>query len=416
MKKRYILLFVFVIFAVITYLDRNNVSVLSKQITEDLNLTDTQWGLVLGAFSLAYGFFEIPTGMMVDKHGPKWTLIRIVIWWSIFTMLTGFAQGFYFILITRFLFGAGEAGAFPTVSVTISRWFPAIQRGRIQSVVWMGSRLGGALAPFITISLAHTYGWRMVFFIFSGVGMLWVIGWWLWFKDEPKDMAGITAEEVKYIEESRSIKTTVHKLLPFGTIIKSANLWALMGMYHFLLYGAYFYMSWIQKYLEKGRHVAKADLAWMQSLPFIMGMIGCLCGGFVSDYLVKRIGLKLGRRYVGMFGLVMAGVCMLVASSIPENNVAIIFLALGLAFKDFTLPVAWAVATDIGGKNAGTVSGTMGFAGQMGSVIMASAFGYILTSTGGNYEMPVRIIGVLVIIGGLLWLRIDASKPIELEN
>ena len=132
MKKRYILLFVFVLFAIITYLDRNNVSVLSKQITEDLNLTDTQWGLVLGAFSLAYGIFEIPTGMMVDKYGPKWTLIRIVIWWSIFTMLTGFAQGFYFILITRFLFGAGEAGAFPTVSVAISRWFPAIQRGRIQ--------------------------------------------------------------------------------------------------------------------------------------------------------------------------------------------------------------------------------------------------------------------------------------------
>jgi MFS transporter, ACS family, glucarate transporter len=415
MKKRYQLLLVFVIFAIITYLDRNSISVIGTKITDELQLSDKQWGLVLGAFSLAYGAFEIPTGILVDKYGPRITLFRIVIWWSIFTILTGFVQGFYMLLIVRFLFGAGEAGAFPTASVAIARWFPAVQRGSIQSVVWMGSRLGGALAPFLSVMLANAYGWRPVFYIFGSLGAIWAIYWWFWFKDEPRDMKGITDEEVKEIEEGRSLKTISHSLLPWKTFLKSANLWALMGMYHCLLYGAYFYMSWMPKYLEKGRGIDKSDLSWMVSLPFILGMAGCLAGGFASDYLSKKKGLKFGRRYVGMFGLVMAGICMITGSLIVDTSWAIIFLALGLAFKDFTLPVAWAVATDIGGKNAGTVAGTMGLAGQLGSAIMASAFGYILTST-GSYEIPVRIIGFLVIVGGLLWFKIDASKPLDAEN
>lgn len=414
MKTRYQVLLLFVIFAIITYLDRNSISVVGSRITDELNLSDKQWGLILGAFSLAYGAFEIPTGMLVDKYGPRITLFRIVIWWSFFTILTGFAQGFYFLIIVRFLFGAGEAGAFPTTSVAIARWFPAIQRGRIQSIVWMGSRLGGALAPFLSIILADMYGWRAVFYIFGSLGAIWAIVWWFWFRDEPRDMKGISPEEVEEIEESRSLKSTNHRLIPLKVLLKSANLWALMGMYHCLLYGAYFYMSWMPKYLEKGRGIDKADLGWMVSLPFILGMAGCLAGGFASDYLTKVRGIKFGRRYVGMFGLVMAGICMIIGSLIPETNIAIIFLSLGLAFKDFTLPVAWAVATDIGGKNAGTVAGTMGLAGQLGSAIMASAFGYILTST-GSYEIPVRIIGCLVIIGGLLWFRIDASQTLEEE-
>ena len=227
-------------------------------------------------------------GILVDKYSPRITLFRIVIWWSFFTILTGFATGFYFLLIVHFLFGAGEAGAFPTASVAIARWFPVAERGRIQSIMWMGSRLGGAMAPILSIWLANVYGWRTVFYIFGSLGVLWVTLWWFWFKDEPRDMKGITVAEIKEIEEGRSIKSTSHALLPWKTVLRNGNLWALMGMYHFLLYGAYFYMSWMPKYLEKGRHIPKADLGWMISLPFILGIGGCLLGGFASDYLVKN--------------------------------------------------------------------------------------------------------------------------------
>lgn len=415
MKKRYQLVIIFVIFAIITYLDRNSISSLGDDITKELGLTDIQWGYVLAAFSFAYGAFEIPTGILVDKVGPKLTLFRIVIWWSLFTILTGFVSGFYFLLIVRFLFGAGEAGAFPTISVAIARWFPSIERGRIQSVVWMGSRLGGALAPISSIWLAESFGWRGVFFIFGSMGLVWALGWYFWFKDEPRDAKGISEAEVIEIEQGRSKRSSSHALLPWKTVLKNPNLWALMGMYHCLLYGAYFYMSWMPKYLQNGRGIPKSELGWMVSLPFVLGMVGCLAGGFASDYLVKKKGLKFGRRYVGMFGLVMAGICMIIGSFTQDTSVAIIFLGLGLAFKDFTLPVSWSAATDIGGSFAGSVSGTMGLAGQMGSVVMASAFGYILTST-GSYEMPVRLIGIVVILGGLLWFKIDASKPLIMEE
>jgi sugar phosphate permease len=431
MQKRYQLVVVFVIFAVITYLDRNSISSVGSMITDELGLDDIQWGLILSAFSLAYGAFEIPTGIMVDKIGPRRTMFRIVLWWSAFTIITGFATGFklgsmaigafYVLIVVRFLFGAGEAGAFPTASVAIGRWFPLKERGGIQSIMWMGSRLGGALAPLLSIYLADLYGWRAVFWIFGSLGVLWAIYWWFWFKDEPRDMPNISPEEVALIEAERSIKKPSHKLLPWKTVFSNRSVWGLMLMYHCLLYGAYFYMSWMPKYLEKGRHIPKEDLGWMVSLPFVLGMGGCLLGGFASDYFAKRRGLTFGRRYVGMLGLCMAGICMIIGSFIKDNNVAIVFLGLGLAFKDFTLPVSWAAATDIGGKYAGSVAGTMGLAGQLGSVVMASAFGYILTQTKlwygqADYELPVRIIGVIVSLGGLLWFMVDAGKPIVVDD
>ncbi len=425
MKKRYQLVTLFVIFAVITYLDRNSISSMGDDITKELGLTDIQWGWVLAAFSLAYGAFEIPTGMMVDKIGPRITLFRIVVWWSIFTVLTGLVtdfnifgmtvSGFYFLIVVRFLFGAGEAGAFPTVSVTVARWFPLAERGGIQSIIWMGSRLGGALAPVLSIGLAEMYGWRTVFYLFGSLGMVWAAAWWFWFKDEPRDMAGISTEELQLIEENRSVKKPSHTILPWRTVLKNKSLWSIMAMYHCLLYGAYFYMSWMPKYLQKGRGIPKEDLGWMVSFPFVLGMAGCLIGGFASDYFAKKKGLTFGRRYVGMFGLVMAGICMIIGSYIADTNIAIIFLGLGLAFKDFTLPVSWSAATDIGGKYAGSVSGTMGLAGQLGSVVMASAFGYILTAT-GSYELPVRIIGCIVAMGGLFWFGVDAGTPLVPEE
>ncbi|MFN8357859.1 MAG: MFS transporter [Spirosomataceae bacterium] len=425
MQKRYQLVLVFVIFAVITYLDRNSFSSIGEDITRELGLSDKQWGLLLSAFSLAYGGFEIPTGIMVDKVGPRRTLFRIVVWWSTFTILTGLAtdfhigsmvvSGFAYLLVVRFLFGAGEAGAFPTVSVAIARWFPLKDRGGIQSIVWMGSRLGGALAPILSIWLAESYGWRGVFYIFGSLGILWAIYWFVWFKDEPREVKGISTEEVNLIEAGRSIKKNSHSLLPWGTVLKNPNLWALMAMYHCLLYGAYFYMSWMPKYLQNGRGIPKSDLGWMVSLPFVLGMAGCLIGGFASDYFVKKRGLTFGRRYVGMVGLCMAGLCMLAGSFTENINVAIVLLGLGLAFKDFTLPVSWAAATDIGGSHAGSVSGTMGLAGQLGSAIMATAFGFILHET-GSYELPVRIIGCIVFLGGLLWFKIDAGKPLVVEE
>lgn len=412
LDKRYVVLIVMSIFSIITYLDRTSISITGNKITSELGLSITQFGWVLAAFSFAYGIFEIPTGILGDKLGPKKILTRIVIWWSLFTILTGFSYTFTALLIIRFLFGVGEAGAYPNATVVISKWFPKGERGRAQSFIWIASRIGGALAPFLSVFIMNTFGWRWVFYIFGTLGIIWAIFWNYWFKDEPREMKGIKSKEIELIESKREVKSLGHGLLSIKNILKNKNVWFLMGMYHCLLYGAYFYLSWMPKYLKNGRNVGDDEIAFMASLPFILGTIGCFIGGFSSDFLSKKYGLKWGRRSVGMFGLIMAGICMITATFILDNTVSIIVLSLGLAFKDFTLPVSWATAADIGGENAGSVAGAMGMAGQLGSTVMSISFGYILSMT-GSWELPLQIIGVIVIIGGLLWLKIDPSKKIN---
>jgi MFS transporter, ACS family, glucarate transporter len=414
MKKRYEVLALLGVFSIITYMDRTSISLTGDSITTDLDLTEKQFGFIAAVFAFAYGVFDIPTGMLGDKWGPRKVLIRIVIWWSIFTIITGFSYSFLMLVVVRFFFGMGEAGAYPNATVAISRWFPKVERGRAQSIVWMGSRIGGALTPFLVIPIMANYGWRWVFYIFGAIGFVWVLIWALWFKDEPRDMKGISDAEVKEIEEGREVKSASHALswASWKHILKSGNLWALMMMYHCLLYGAYFYLSWMPKYLKKGRGVADEDMAFMASLPFILGVLGCFIGGFASDALSKKYGLKLGRRIMGMSGLIMAGICMIAATFIANNSISIVVLSLGLAFKDFTLPVSWAVAGDIGGKNSGSISGAMGMMGQLGSAVMSILFAYIL-SLSGSWEIPVQVMGCIVIVGGLLWLKIDASKKIE---
>jgi MFS transporter, ACS family, glucarate transporter len=410
-NKRYQVLTVLGIFSIITYLDRQSMAITGDAVTKDLGLTDTQFGWILFAFTIAYGAFDIPTGWLGDKFGPKKTLMRIVIVWSVFTILTGFATSFLMLFIVRFLFGMGESGAYPNATVAISRWFPSYERGRAQSIVWMCSRMGGALAPFFILPIANAYDWRAVFYIFGAIGIVWAIGWYYFFQDEPRNMPNITPEEVAIIEENRTVKSASHGSLSWKTIATNPNLWALCGMYYCLLYGAYFYMSWLPKYLSQGRGIPKEQLTYMTSLPFIMGIVGCLVGGFASDYLSKKYGLKWGRRSVGMAGLILSGIMILIATNIQDNSTAIIFLSLGLAFKDFTLPVSWSVASDIGGKNAGVIAGTMGMCGHIGSSMMSVGYGYVKTST-GSWEIPTQLIGLVVIIGGLLWFKIDASKPI----
>jgi ACS family glucarate transporter-like MFS transporter len=414
MQKRFWVLFILAIFSIITYIDRTSISITGSLITQDLHLSEKEFGWILGSFAFAYGIFEIPAGLWGDLKGPKSIILRIVLSWSVFTILTGFSYSFTMLFIIRFLFGMGEAGAYPNATIVIQKWFPKQETGRAQSIIWIASRIGAALAPFLAVSIMMTLGWRYVFYIFGVIGLLWAIFWGFWFQNEPKNMPGIKEAELKHIEEGREIKTHKNSLQVFLKIIKTPNVWALMSMYHCLLYGAYFYLSWMPKYLKNGKHIDDAHIAFLASLPFILGTIGCFSGGFLSDFIAKKKGLKWGRRSVGMFGLIMSGCCMVGSTLIADPTTSIIVLAFGLAFKDFTLPVSWATSADIGGQNSGAVAGAMGMAGQLGSTIMSIAFGYILTAT-GSWDIPVRIIGIIVICGGFIWLKIDPTKKIVFE-
>jgi MFS family permease len=178
-QKKYFILFLLSLLSIITFLDRNALSIAGVRITQELELSESQFGWILTAFTLSYGLLEIPMGLWGDRFGEKKVIIRIVVWWSLFTAFTGLVTGFASLFVVRFLFGAGEAGAYPNTAIAIRKWFPTMERGRAQSFIWMASRMGGAITPFIVVPLQIQFGWRATFYFLGVIGLVWVVLWWL---------------------------------------------------------------------------------------------------------------------------------------------------------------------------------------------------------------------------------------------
>ena len=410
MKIRHRVLFMLFLLSIITFLDRVCMNVVSKYVKADLHLDNQSFGYILGAFSLAYALFELPTGILGDRLGPRKILTRVVFWWSGFTALTGTAFGFVYLLIVRFLFGVGEAGAFPNASIVISRWFPAVEVGRAQSVIWAAGRIGGALTPLLVIPLVHTFGWRYAFFILGVVGSAWALVWYFWFRDNPAEHSGITSQEIEEIESARRQAPVSHKI-SWQTIIRNPNIWVLMLMCHLFFYASYFFTNWSSTYFQEGRQMSEDQAKNFVSLSYFLGAIGCVVGGFASDILSEKLGLKLGRRIVGIAGLGLSSICFLAAGLTIDNETSGYLLALCVFLKDLTLPVAFAVCVDIGKRNSGTVTGAMNFAGQMGGFFITIIFGIIVQQT-GNFNYPLFLIAGCLIVASGLWFFIDPTKEI----
>jgi MFS family permease len=158
---------------VITYLDRVCISVAGPRMQEALHIGPVAWGWVTGVFTISYAAFEIPSGALGDRIGPRRVLTRVVLWWSAFTSLTGAMTGYYPLLLTRFCFGMGEAGAFPIATRSLSRWMLPAERGFAQGVTHAGSRLAAAATPLLVVAIIAARGWRAPFFLFGTLGIAW---------------------------------------------------------------------------------------------------------------------------------------------------------------------------------------------------------------------------------------------------
>jgi sugar phosphate permease len=409
MKYRYKVLSILVVLSVITFLDRVCMNVVSKYVKEDLHLDNQQLGFILGAFSLSYALFELPTGILGDRIGPRKVLTRVVIWWSACTALTGAAFGYVYLIVIRFLFGAGEAGAYPNASIAIARWFPAHETGKAQSAIWAAARLGGALTPLMVIPLVHAVGWRMAFLVLGCIGMVWAICWHAWFRDEPSQMKGISPNEIIEIEAAR--KQIISHNIEWKKVIVDPNIRNLMLMCHLFFYASYFFTNWSATYFQEGRGLSEEDSKNFIALSYFLGAIGCVVGGFVSDWLVKKRGLVFGRRAVAVVGLGLSAVFFLFAGLTTNNQLAGYLLACCVFSKDLALPVAFATCVDIGKQHAGTVTGTMNFAGQLGGFFITIIFGIIVKQT-HNFQLPLFLISGCLLVSALLWLKIDPTKEI----
>lgn len=403
MKKKNIILTMLIILGVVTFLDRINISVAGSSIMKDLNLTPEEWGWVQSAFILSYGLLQVPMGAFGDRHGHRKVLTLIVLWWSLFTALTGMAGGLASLLVIRFMFGVGEAGSSPCSTGVISRWFEKHEVGKAQGYVWAASRMGGALTPFVVIPVMAWLGWREAFYLLGGVGVIWAIIWYGFYRDKNVETAPLSENEPAKKQH-----------INWGAILKNRQFWIICSMYFFYAFGSWFFFSWFPTFMELGRGFEKSELTYAVAVPFVMSMIGNISGGYLTDKLTKKYGLKIGRKALGSSSLAISAVCMFLAAFIPGKMTVFIFLSLCFGIFDLMLPSAWALCIDLGKKNAGAISGAMNTFGNIGGFCCGILFGYLVQSS-NNYNLPLYMIAGMLIISAILFAFINPTKPIVEE-
>ena len=469
------------VLSMITYLDRVCFSSGQTDLIRDLGLkteADLKWAFT--AFALAYALFEVPSGWLGDVFGPRKVLIRIVLWWSAFTAITGLVgywawSGWTFtvgpwtltfgwmavLVMVRFLFGMGEAGAYPNITRALHNWFPLQERGFAQGCVWMSGRLAGGLTPIIwallvagiattvtteagekitqTIVAPLFSSWRHAFWFFGIVGIVWCVLFYLWFRNRPEEKSTVNAEELKWIRSGAVGTEAAHKGIPWRKLLRSRNLWLLCLMYACQAYPWYFYITYLPKFLEEHHGVSPTSLlgAVYKGGPLWLGACGCLLGGILTDLYIRRTGnRRMGRKLFGMVGHAATGACFLVAPWAPTAFTFFLAIALAGFFTDLTMGPAWATCQDIGRRYSAIVAGFMNMVGNAGGALASFLSGAILEwSTASHaqqlgvevgslspaealagrlsgYHVNFAVFASVCVVSVLCWSLIDASKPV----
>ncbi|HEY1342043.1 MAG TPA: MFS transporter [Bryobacteraceae bacterium] len=394
--------------AAVTYLDRVAISILAPAIMRDLSLSRIEMGYAFSAFTFAYAIFEIPTAWWADRIGSRGVLTRIVTWWSGFTMLTGAAFSYPAMLAVRFLFGIGEAGAWPNAARVFSRWIPERERGRVQGIFFAGAHLSGGLTPGLVAWMAAYLSWRLVFFSLGFVGLAWAIAWYSWFRDEPRDHPAVEAAEREMIEKERGMPAA-HSGGGWGEVFRTPGLFPLCLQYVANTYGFYFFITWLPTYLAKARGMQSAQLAIFSGLPLLLSVIGDITGGMTTDALSRRFGVRIGRSGVGTGAYLLAAIVMLSGTLAADAKTAGTLIAVAGALSMFTLAPSWATAIDLGGRHAAVLSATMNTAGQVGGIMSPIVLAYIVEKY-GDWSMPLHVLSALYLVSSIAWLFIDPAR------
>jgi MFS family permease len=412
-KARYVVTAFAVALAIITYIDRVGISVAAPYIRQDLGLTTIQLGWALSAFGWAYALFEIPGGWLGDRIGPRKVLMRIVIWWSIFTAATGWTWNASSLVVTRALFGAGEAGAFPNLTRVFTTWLPVKERERAQAILWLSTRVSGAFTPLLVASLIAAISWRRTFELFGVIGIIWAILFFRWYRDAPSEHPAVNQRELALLPPAHET-AIAHGGVPWGLIFSTTSVWLLSIQYMCLAYGWWFYINWLPTYLRDARGTSLRMGALLAGLPLLLGGLGCL----VSAWLVPRLrrltgSVSVARRIIAVTGFVGASICIFVFIGIEDPVRAMFVLGMAGFFNDFVMPAAWASTMDIGGRYSGTVSGAMNMMGSIAGASSTLVVGYLLAWTANDWTLTFQISAAIYLVGAVCWLFLDSHTPLQ---
>lgn len=386
----------------VTYLDRVAIGTLQVQIRSDLGLSLDQMSWVFSSFAFAYAIFEIPTAWWADRIGSRRVLTRIVVWWSAFTMLTGAAFSYWSMLALRWLFGMGEAGAWPNVGRIFSRWIPARERGRVQGIFFSGAHLAGGLTPAVVTWLATFLSWRWIFVVCGSTGLIWAIAFYRWFRDEPRDHPSVSAAERDFIEAGRVVEGS-HAHAHWTRILREPGIVPLCIQYFANSYGYYFFITWLPEYLRTARGMADTELAIFAGLPMMLSAAADITGGMTTDFLARKLGVRNGYRFVGGVAYLLAAVVMAAGAAASDGQVSGLLIAIAGALSMFTLAPAWATALGIGGEQAGLMGAVMNTSGQIGSILSPLVLARIVGRT-GDWSLPLYVLASLYAVAALCWV------------
>ncbi len=412
---RYKMVFGTFILAMIVLFDRILISVAKDPIASDLSLNDKQMGWILSIFALGYALFQTPAGMLADRYGPRKVLTLVVTLWSAFTAITGAAFNFISLIFIRFLFGAGEAGAFPGMAQTIYKWIPLNERGIVHGINFSGGRIGAAIALPIVAALIEWTNWRMTFVILGLVGVFWAVIWYWWFRDDPKNHSGVSDNELNTITENFTGKKSDHRPISFQKLFQSKMMWLIMSQYFCSNFTFFFCLTWLFPHLKAKYNLEAIEAGFYSSAPLIFGALGNWFSGWWADYIYKRGEWRRSRRLPAIVGFACAAIGIFTSIYMADVVGAIAFISLAVFGADMTLSPSWATCVDVAEDHSGAVSGTMNMAGNLGSFVTALAFPYLMALTSSD-KLFFYIAALLNLIAIALWLRIKPDLTLQISK
>jgi sugar phosphate permease len=414
-------LFFLATMALVLYIDRVCIGQAEKSIREELVLTKEHMSYVFMAFTLAYCLFEVPAGHWGDRFGSRGVITRIVIMWSLFTALTGAAMWLWMLVGVRFLFGAGEAGAFPNVARVVTRWFPPAEQGFVRGTITTTSLVGGALSPQLAAWLINQFGWRWTFAVFGLVGVVWAAAFWWWFRDDPHEMQSrdlAPSDHAGKLHE-KATSPDSHRI-PWGLVLASPNVWLLGTIMTVSATLFYMQFQWYPTYLKETSGLSEQESGACTSIVMVGGALGCILGGLFSDLVMRLTDeRRWTRRAIGGGCMLMAACALAGVHYSGSFLTATLCNAAALFMLQLSIPSWWAVVAEISGKHGAAMFGLMNSLGGLGVMVMTFLVGKVVEARQEAKLPPIECwqpvfdgVALALGLGVICWLFVDAKRSI----
>lgn len=401
--------------ATIAYIHRGILAVPARDIQSDLLISDPDMSKVMSSFLLGYAIFQLPGGWLGDRWGPRLALTAFCVLWSVATGCLGLATGFYVLVLAHFTNGVAQAGIFPCSIKSIARWFPSSHRALPSGLVAASQSIGGMLATAVPGFLLAYMSWRSIIPCLALLGLVWAIGFYQWFRNEPEEHAWVNEAELEIIREgAKAAEPASRPATPWLTLLTSRQMLFISAQQFFRAAGYIFYPTWFPRYLQETRGVSTADSAFLTVLPLLGVAVGATIGGAASDWIQRRTGSRrLSRQGWAIFNMLACATFILVAYFVKDTTQAVALIALGTLFSGMGGPPGYSITIDLGGKHVSTVFSLMNMAGNIGGALCPIAVTALVAAF--SWELVLLLFVGIYTASAICWSLVNPTVPIVKE-